>query len=256
VLKRLFDIVASFLGLALLLPFFAALAIWIKRETPGLVFYRGARAGRHGKAFRIFKFRTMVQNAEKLGPSSTPDDDSRVTRVGRFLRKYKLDELPQLLNVIKGEMSLVGPRPQVSWAVELYTQEEKAVLSVRPGITDYASLRFRDEGKILRGSANPDKDYFEKIHPEKIRLSLEYIRKQSLWLDCQVLVETLVAVVFRPRGATLAPKRPTGVLVEVFRSSAFNLWLGEQRGVDDQVVQNRDGTRGRKILGKYFRQLR
>ena len=197
-LKRCCDVTGSVLGLVFLFPVQAALAVLIKLESPGPLFYRGVRVGRFGKLFRIFKFRTMVQNAEKLGASSTPEDDERVTRFGRFLRKYKLDELPQLLNVITGEMSLVGPRPQVPWAVKLYSKDERAVLSVRPGITDYASLRFRDEGKILRGSTDPDRDYFEKIHPEKMRLSLEYIRKQSFWLDCRILAETLVAVVFRP----------------------------------------------------------
>jgi len=195
--KRTFDLVLSVFGLVLLAPVLVAVAVMIKVESAGPVFYRGLRMGWRGKSFRIFKFRTMVEDAEKVGGASTPEDDPRVTRVGRFLRRYKLDELPQILNVITGEMSLVGPRPQVPWAVELYTQEERDVLSARPGITDYASVRFRDEGEILRGSANPDKDYFEKIHPEKMRLSLEYVRKQSLWLDCQILWKTLGAVLFR-----------------------------------------------------------
>ena len=199
--KRTFDLVLSVFGVVLLAPVLVAVAMMIKVESAGPVFYRGLRMGRRGKSFRIFKFRTMVEDAEKLGGASTPEDDPRVTRVGRFLRRYKLDELPQILNVITGEMSLVGPRPQVPWAVELYTQEERAVLSARPGITDYASVRFRDEGEILRGSTNPDKDYFEKIHPEKMRLSLEYVRKQSLWLDCQILWKTLGAVVLRPARA-------------------------------------------------------
>src|SRR5258708_25298740 len=164
-------------------------------EAGGAVFCGGLRVGRFGKPFRIFKFRTMVEDAEKLGGGTTPEDDPRVTRIGRFLREYKLDELPQILNVITGDMSLVGPRPQVPWAVEMYTQDERTILNVRPGITDPASVRFRDEGEILRGSANPDKDYFEKIHPEKMRLSLEYVREQSLWLDCRILLKTLGAVV-------------------------------------------------------------
>jgi lipopolysaccharide/colanic/teichoic acid biosynthesis glycosyltransferase len=195
--KRTFDLVLSVFGLVLLAPVLVAVAVMIKVESAGPVFYRGLRIGRLGRSFRIFKFRTMVEDAEKLGGASTPEDDPRVTRVGRLLRRYKLDELPQILNVITGEMSLVGPRPQVPWAVELYTHEERAVLNARPGITDYASVRFRDEGEILRGSTNPDKDYFEKIHPEKMRLSLEYVRKQSLWLDCQILWKTLGAVVLR-----------------------------------------------------------
>src|SRR5260370_9593645 len=179
-MKRSFDLILSLLGLIILTPLLAALALLIKLDSPGTVFYRGVRAGRFGKPFRIFKFRTMVENAESLGPASTPEDDARVTRLGRFLRKYKLDELPQLLNVLRGEMSLVGPRPQVPWAVDLYTAEERTVLSIRPGITDYASVRFRNEGEILRNCENPDKEYFEKIHPEKMRLSLEYVRTQSL----------------------------------------------------------------------------
>src|SRR5207245_1920975 len=138
--KRLMDLAAASFGLLILLPLFAAVAICIKLDSSGPILYRGVRVGRHGKAFRMCKFRTMVQNADKIGAASTPEDDPRVTHVGSFLRAYKLDELPQLLNVFTGEMSLVGPRPQVAWAVELYSPEQKRVLSVRPGITDYASL--------------------------------------------------------------------------------------------------------------------
>ena len=199
-LKRLFDIFASVTGLIFLLPILAVVAIVIKVESPGPVFYRGLRAGRLGKPFRIFKFRTMVVDAERLGGASTPENDPRVTRVGRFLRKHKLDELPQILNVIAGVMSLVGPRPQVLWAVERYTEEEKNTLNVRPGVTDLASVKFRNEGEMLRGSADPDKEYFEKIHPEKMRLSLEYVRTQSFWLDCKIIWRTLLAIV--PWAAT------------------------------------------------------
>jgi lipopolysaccharide/colanic/teichoic acid biosynthesis glycosyltransferase len=136
----------------------------------------------------------MVVDAEKLGASSTSDDDPRITRIGKFLRKYKLDELPQLINVLKGDMSFVGPRPQVKWAVDLYTEEEKALLNVRPGITDYASLRFPNEGEILKGSKDPDKDYMEKIHPEKMRLGLEYVRNRSFWLDIKLILQTVLAI--------------------------------------------------------------
>jgi lipopolysaccharide/colanic/teichoic acid biosynthesis glycosyltransferase len=209
-IKRAFDVALVAVTFPVLFPLLGVLAVAIRIDSPGSVFYRGVRVGRFGKPFRIFKFRTMVQNADKIGGSSTPEDDPRVTRVGRFLRKYKLDELPQLLNVIKGEMSLVGPRPQVAWVVELYAPEEKAVLSVRPGITDCASLRFRNEGEILRGSANPDQAYFEKIHPEKMRLGLEYVQKQCLWLDCQILVNTLGAVVFRPLRGSSGSKTDAG----------------------------------------------
>ena len=131
-------------------------------------------------------------NAEQLGASSTADDDPRITRVGSWLRRYKLDEVPQLINVLFGDMSFVGPRPQVQWAVELYTPEERALLSVRPGITDYASLLFRNEGELLRGSKDPDKDYLEKITPAKTRLGLIYVQTRSFWLDLKLLVATLL----------------------------------------------------------------
>jgi lipopolysaccharide/colanic/teichoic acid biosynthesis glycosyltransferase len=203
-MKRLSDIVFSSFGLLILSPLLLGVAALIKLDSRGPVFYRGSRAGLLGKSFRIFKFRTMIENAELIGTSSTPEDDPRVTRFGRILRKYKLDELPQLFNVLAGQMSLVGPRPQVLWAVERYTPDEKALLSVRPGITDYASIRFREEGEILRGSTNPDKDYFEKIHSEKMRLGLEYIRKKSFCLDLQILMKTLGAVIFRPATSEAA----------------------------------------------------
>lgn len=199
-MKKMFDVLISTIGLIVLLPVLVATAVAIKLDSRGPVFYRGLRAGRYGKPFRIFKFRTMVVDAERLGSASTPGDDFRVTRVGDFLRQYKLDELPQLINVVRGEMSLVGPRPQVLWAVDLYTEDEKCILNVRPGITDAASIRFRNEGEILRGSADPDRDYFEKIHPEKMRLSLEYVRTQSFGLDCKILWQTIAAVLVRPNG--------------------------------------------------------
>jgi lipopolysaccharide/colanic/teichoic acid biosynthesis glycosyltransferase len=205
-MKRLFDVMSSAMGLLLLAPLLAAVAAAIKLESRGPVFYRGLRAGRHGKPFRIFKFRTMVTNAEVLGSASTPEDDQRITRVGHFLRRLKLDELPQLLNVLRGEMSLVGPRPQVPWAVEQYTPEQRDILSVRPGITDPASVRFRNESEILRGSSDPDKDYFEKIHPEKMRLSLKYVREQSFLLDCKILLQTMLVVVVPGQSITPVKK--------------------------------------------------
>ncbi len=194
-MKRIFDGFGAAVGLIVLAPVLAVVALAIKLESRGPVFYRGVRAGRYGKPFRIFKFRTMVLNAEALGSASTPEDDPRITKVGRALRKFKLDELSQLLNVLRGEMSLVGPRPQVPWAVERYTAEERTILKVRPGITDPASVRFRNESAILRGSVDPDKDYFDKIHPEKMRLSIEYVRKQSFRLDCIILLQTMLVVV-------------------------------------------------------------
>jgi len=193
-MKRSFDLIFSLLGLIVLAPVFAAVAVAIKIESAGPVFYRGVRAGRYGKAFRIFKFRTMVEDADKIGGPSSSADDPRITRVGNFLRRYKLDELPQLLNVLRGEMSLVGPRPEVLQEVLLYTEEEKRLLEVRPGITDWASIRFRDEGEILRGSADPHAAYREKIRPEKIRLGLEYVERRSFLTDCKIIVRTLKAI--------------------------------------------------------------
>ncbi len=193
-LKRLIDLALSAVALVVLAPAFIGIGILIKREDGGPLFYRGQRVGRFRKPFHVFKFRTMVVNAEKIGASSTAGDDPRITRVGRILRRYKLDELPQLINVLKGEMSLVGPRPQVQWAVDMYTPEERTVLAVLPGITDYASLRFPNEEEILAGSKDPDRDYMEKIHPVKMRLSLEYVRTRSLWVDIKIILMTVLAI--------------------------------------------------------------
>ena len=193
--KRAFDLLSSMLGLVVLFPTLSVIAVAIKLNSAGPVFYRGTRVGLDGVLFQMYKFRTMVLNADKIGGSSTPDDDQRITRVGHFLRKYKLDELPQLINVFRGEMSLVGPRPQVKWAVDLYTPEERRILTAKPGITDYASLQFPNEGEILKGSIDPDRDYMEKIHPEKMRLSLEYIQMRSMRVDIGIIFQTLVAII-------------------------------------------------------------
>ena len=193
-LKRALDILLSFFGFVVVSPVLLAIAILIKKEDGGPVFYRGVRAGRFGKPFRIFKFRTMVLNADKLGGPSTADDDPRITRVGKFIRKFKLDELPQLINVLKGEMSIVGPRPEVQMYVDMFTEEEKAILSVRPGITDWASIWNPDEGAILAGSPDPEKTYMEKIRPEKIRLQLKYVRERSFWNDLKIIVQTIITV--------------------------------------------------------------
>ncbi len=192
--KRALDLVASVLGLVVLSPVLAAIAVAIKLESRGPVLYAAPRVGRGGGMFRMYKFRSMVTNADKIGGSSTPDDDPRITGMGKFLRRTKLDELPQLINVANGTMSLVGPRPQVKWAVDLYTPEQRRVLTVRPGITDYASLKFPNEGELLRGSTDPDRDYMEKIHPEKMRLSLEYLDKRTLGVDLGIIFQTLAAI--------------------------------------------------------------
>lgn len=197
--KRLFDLAASAFGLIVFSPLLLAIALWIKLDSPGPVFYRGRRVGRGGKPFAMLKFRTMVVDAERIGGSSTGEDDSRITRAGRFLRRYKLDELPQLFNVLIGSMSFVGPRPQVQWAVDLYTAEQRRLLDVRPGITDYASLVFRNEGEILRGSQEPDRCYLERIAPRKIRLGLTYVHRHNVWIDLKIIVATsLVMVGIRP----------------------------------------------------------
>ncbi len=198
ILKRLVDIILSSLGLIVLLPLFVFIAVKIKSDSDGPIFYIGKRIGRFGKPFGIYKFRTMVANADTLpgGPSS-PDDDPRVTTFGRFLRKSKLNELPQLLNVLRGEMSLVGPRPEVEMYVDMYTDEEQSILSVSPGITDWASIANPDQGAILAGSADPDRVYMETIRPEKLRLQLEYVRTRSFWLDLKILFKTLETLIRR-----------------------------------------------------------
>lgn len=194
--KRLFDVICSFAGLAMLIPVFLLIAFLINREDEGPIFYRGIRIGLHGKPFRIFKFRTMLVDADRIGPSSTSEGDPRITNVGSFLRRHKLDELPQLFNVLAGDMSFVGPRPQVRWAVDLYTDSEKDILSIRPGITDYASLLFSNEGEILKGSIDPDRDYLDKIHPVKTYLALKYVHTRSFWIDFKIILDT-VATIFK-----------------------------------------------------------
>ena len=199
-IKRIFDVIVSAIGLIILSPLMLVIAYLIKREDGGPVFYRGVRMGRYGKPFRIYKFRTMVVDAEKLGGPSTADDDPRITRIGRVLRKYKLDELPQLINVLKGEMSLVGPRPEVKFYVDMLSEEEKKlILSVRPGITDWASLWNPDEGVVLAGSDDPEKTYMEKIRPTKIKLQLKYVKERSFWTDLKIIFLTILTVITKKR---------------------------------------------------------
>jgi len=197
--KRIFDIVASGIGLIILSPLMLSIAYLIKKEDGGPVFYRGVRVGRYGKPFRIYKFRTMVIDAEKIGGPSTADDDPRITKIGKILRKYKLDELPQLINVLKGEMSIVGPRPEVQFYVDMFTEKEKDILSVRPGITDWASLWNPDEGAILAGSPDPEKTYMEKIRPTKIKLQLKYVKEHSFWIDLKIIALTILTVITKKR---------------------------------------------------------
>lgn len=167
----------------------------IKKEDGGPILYAGKRTGRYGIPFRMFKYRTMVVNADQIGGASTANDDPRITAIGKKLRKYKLDELPQLLNVIKGDMSLVGPRPEVKYYTDQFDYSEKKILNVRPGITDWASIWNTDEGAILEGAADPDKAYEELIRPTKIKLQLKYVQKQSLRNDLIIIIETLKAII-------------------------------------------------------------
>ena len=197
-MKRLFDFTIAAIGLVLLSPILLIIAIVVRVTSAGPALYSGNRVGLEGRIFKMHKFRTMVVDAEKLGGSCTYEGDPRVTRTGIWLRKFKLDELPQLLNVLAGEMSLVGPRPEVLEYVQMFTAEERAILSVRPGITDWASIWDRDEAKALAGSPDPERMYQEVIRPEKTRLQLEYIRRRSFLTDLTILFATLRVLLLRP----------------------------------------------------------
>jgi len=193
--KRAFDIIFSVLGLIFFTPLLGLVALAIKLDSKGPIFYRGERIGRLGKPFLIFKFRTMVLGAEKLGGPSTPADDPRLTKFGKLLKRYQLDELPQLINVLKGEMSLVGPRPEVLFYVNMMSEKEKKIiLSVPPGMTDWASLWDFKEGEILKGSKDPEKTYMEKIRPTKIKLQLKYVKERSFWTDVKIIFETILKI--------------------------------------------------------------
>jgi len=190
--KRLFDLFFSLTGLLMLLPVFLMIAVWIRLDSPGPVFFRQVRVGQFGNPFRIFKFRTMYADAEVIGRKITVEGDPRITRAGHFLRKLKLDELPQLLNVLKGEMSLVGPRPEVSRYVEFYPEEIRTqVLSVRPGITDIASILYKDENIVLGDAADPEATYVTVVLPEKLKHYVRYVSERTLWLDFKIILMTL-----------------------------------------------------------------
>ena len=194
-MKRLFDIVASGLGLVFLSPLFLILAIWIKLDSSGPVFYRQVRVGRWNKEFRIFKFRSMRVGADKGSLVTIGGHDPRITRSGYFIRKFKFDELPQLINVFVGDMSLVGPRPEVRHYVDYWTSEQMHVLDVRPGITDPASIKFRNENELMEKADDPEKYYIEVIMQEKIRLYLEYVEKQSFFYDLALIFKTFWVIV-------------------------------------------------------------
>jgi lipopolysaccharide/colanic/teichoic acid biosynthesis glycosyltransferase len=213
-LKRLFDLVASAVGLLLFSPLLVGVALWVKRDSPGPVFYRGQRAGRGNKPFRIYKFRSMVVNADQIGGASTSGDDARVTRSGRFIRKYKLDELSQLINVLLGDMSLVGPRPEVLSYTSKYTGELLEILSVRPGITDWASIWNADEGAVLAGAKEPDRAFEVLIQPTKLNLQLHYVRTRTFWTDMKILFYTarrLLDSEFYPRELADIPQLRPGM---------------------------------------------
>lgn len=194
-LKRLMDIVISGCALFVLWPLFLLIALAVKLDGPGPVFYRQVRVGRGGKEFRIFKFRTMVVDADKKGLQITVGRDSRITRVGAFLRRTKLDELAQLLNVFAGEMSCVGPRPEVPKYVNMYTPYQRQVLLVRPGITDYASIAYRNENDLLEGAQDPERMYIDVIMPAKIELNMKYLHEVSPLADIRLILSTVVAVI-------------------------------------------------------------
>ncbi|MDE5881784.1 MAG: sugar transferase [Muribaculaceae bacterium] len=196
-MKRLFDIVASGLGLVVLSPLFAILAVWIKSDSKGPVFYRQTRVGKDNKDFRLFKFRSMRPDSDRLGLITVGGHDPRVTRSGYYIRKYKLDELPQLINVFRGDMSLVGPRPEVRRYVDMYTPEQMRVLSVRPGITSLASIRYRNENDILAASDDPDRCYVEQVMPDKLAIDLEYVDRASLWNDIKLIFSTFKEIIMK-----------------------------------------------------------
>lgn len=190
-LKRIFDITASALGLLCLSWLFILLAIWIKLDSKGPVFYRQVRVGRHNKDFRIYKFRSMRQDSDREMLITVGGHDSRITRSGYFMRRYKLDELAQLINVFKGDMSFVGPRPEVRKYVDMYTPEQMHVLDVRPGITSLASIKYRNENELLEQATDPEQCYIDVIMPDKLNIDLEYIKKSSMLYDLGLIFNTL-----------------------------------------------------------------
>ena len=192
---RFFDFILGLVGLVVLAPIFIMLAIWIKIDSKGPVFYKQVRVGQNGIDFGLFKFRSMVVDADKKGLITVGGRDPRITRSGYFIRKYKLDELPQLINVLVGDMSLVGPRPEVRKYVDLYTDEQQKVLSVKPGITDYASIEYMDENEILGKSSDPEKTYIEDIMPEKIKYNMKYINNKNLFEYFKIIFLTVLKIV-------------------------------------------------------------
>ncbi len=198
-IKRIFDLGASALGLVLLSPVFLVVAVAIKLDSPGPVFFRQERMGRNFRPFRILKFRSMSAGPAENAPQITASGDPRVTRLGRLLRRTKVDELPQLVNVLRGDMSLVGPRPEVRRYVELFGADYDEILKYRPGMTDLASIRFRDEEELLAAANDPETEYVSRVLPEKIKLGKEYVRRASFAVDIELIISTLLRILPRAR---------------------------------------------------------
>ena len=194
-MKRIFDLFFAFLGIMLLLPIYLLIAIFIKLDSKGEILYKQERIGKDGIPFHVLKFRTMVPDAFSKGALTVGSRDPRVTGVGFYLRKYKLDELPQLFNVLFGEMSFVGPRPEVKKYTDLYNENQRVVLSVKPGITDYASIKYRNENDLLAQSSDPEKLYIEEIMPEKLNLNLKYINDNNVFKDIKIIINTFYTIV-------------------------------------------------------------
>lgn len=192
--QRLFDLCLATLGLIISAPLFLLIALLVRLGSPGPALFRQKRIGRFGEPFEIFKFRTMVADAEKRGMQITVGDDARVTRIGRFLRNNKIDELPQLINVLKGEMSIIGPRPEVPRYVERYTDHQRRILLLRPGISSAASIAYHRESEILARSSNPEQFYCDEVLPAKIRRDIEYARNATIWSDCLILFQTFFRI--------------------------------------------------------------
>ncbi len=193
-IKRLFDLLFACLGLLVLLPLFLILSLWIVSDSHGGVFYLQVRIGKNMKPFKLFKFRTMYSNSDKKGLLTVGQKDSRITSAGYYLRKYKLDELPQLINVLLGHMSFVGPRPEVEKYVKLYTPEQQQVFKVKPGITDWASIKYVNENDLLAQSSNPEKTYIEQVMPAKLKINLEYVQEHNIITDIKIIIYTIKAI--------------------------------------------------------------
>lgn len=190
-MKRLFDITASFFGILILAPLLIFIGLWVGLSSKGGVFYKQIRVGKNNKDFKLYKFRSMRVNSDKQGLLTVGSKDSRITKAGYFIRKYKIDELPQLINVLKGDMSFVGPRPEVRRYVDLYSEEQMKVLSVRPGITDPASIKYRNENDILSSQSNPEEYYIQHIMPDKLKINIDYINTRTFFKDIKIIFQTI-----------------------------------------------------------------